>query len=330
MPSQLPTTDTLNRKVNTFGYGTYDGAIESEYKDEGDFEARGESLPSQKEYKSRMHDPDAPDRGDVYSPVSDAGRCSSSALPGDSDRPVRYKKKPEDSIIQPVIKSVAEAKLPYDESNPPARSDYYDKTKIGETALPGPSKNEETLDKLIGAYGNAWSNWELDDVAQPMSFPVMDNSLEEIDKYTSVPIGASARERFTARGLNMKKTATNLELIGTLTSDFLKKVGKSGVTRRHVMAFLQENGYHQYLASDIIRCLQHRHGVHVADVLDQFPVSTKTASTDFHTLSLEKLTQIRKQIASIMTSSQSAHDVLKKCGDRVDSVVEMVRGLQDG
>lgn len=328
MPAQLPTTDTLDRAMNVFGNGTYDRGPESEFREEGDFEARGESLPTQKSPAPRLRDPDDPVGGEQFSPVSDAGRCSSASLPGDYDRPPRAKHKPEDSTIQTVVESAAAAELPHDKNNPPARSDYYDQTKVGETQLPGVPKNEETMDKVTGG-GNAWSGWELDDLAQVTSFPGTDRSPEEADKYTSVPVGSKKHSTAPSRaGVQMRKISTNLELVGTLTSDFIKKAGKSGITRRHVMAFLQENGYHQYLASDIIRCLQHRHNVHVADVLDQFPVSSKVASIDASAAMVKELSGIGSRMASIVASDVEATKALQKCEDSiVESIADLMRGL---
>ena len=317
MPSQLPTTETMSRKVKDFGIGTYDSSPcgESEYNLEGDPEAK-KSLPG-------FPDPrDEGDEivGDAYAPKSDVKKMGAAELPGDLDRPPRQNRRPEDSTIQDIVPSVANSELPSDKDNPPARSDYYDKTKVGETALPGVAKNDQSLDKFLGSLGNWWSGLEFDDVAQPTSFPSVDRPPEETDKYTSVPIGTAA----------MKRQATNLELVGTLTSDFLKKNGKEGLTRRHVMAFLQKEGYHQYLASDIIRCLQQRHNVHVADVLDQFPVA-KVASIGAKTEVARRLVDIRSQIASVAALDSGTSDVLKKCGDDImNDVVELVRGLEDG
>jgi len=344
MPSQLPTTDALSRQVNTFGVGTYDKAPESEFRDEGDFEARGESLPFTQDDRgddsgenSAETNFDAPYMGDQYSPVSDKGRTSSAVLPGDLDRPARSKRRPEKSIIQPVVQSVAESQLPDDKLNPPARSDYYDKTKVGESRLPGAARNDQSLDRFLGALGNMWSGDEYDDVAQPVSFPGTDRPPEEADKYTSVPTGASKRSAGHGRlmkmerleGKAMERLATNLDLVGTLASDFLKKNSKQGLTRRHVMAFLREGGYHQYLASDIIRCLQQRHDVHVADVLDQFPVSTAKVAS--RAAAIREIIDIRGRLAAVKSLDPAAARTLKRCGDdMIDAVAKLVRGLQDG
>lgn len=326
MPSQLPTTDSTSRKVKDFGVGTYDSPIQSEYNEEGDFEFHGESLPTRRDPRDLKGD-DLIGGPDV--PVSEVGKLGSSDLPGDLDRPPRQKKKPEDSTITSPIESVAQSALPTDKNNPPARSDYYDKTKIGDTMLPGSINNDQSLDRFLESLGNWWSGWTETDVAQPMSFPKVDRPPEETDKYTSVPMGTASTGNHV-----MNRQATNLDLVGTLTSEFLKKHGKKGLTRRHVMAFLRVGGYHQYLASDIVRCLQQRHNIHVADVLDQFPISdvkSKTASVGMKADIVKNLVEIRKGIASIDSDDRHASESLKTCGDNIMKIVaEMVRGLEDG
>jgi hypothetical protein len=74
------------------------------------------------------------------------------------------------------------------------------------------------------------------------------------------------------------RQATNINQVVALTKDFLKEAGKKGLTKRHVLAFLQSRGLPQYLSSDIIRCLKLSHNVFVKDVLDEFPVA-RAAST---------------------------------------------------
>jgi hypothetical protein len=86
----------------------------------------------------------------------------------------------------------------------------------------------------------------------------------------------------------MKRTATNFNLVRELTTGFIKECGKKDLTRRHVMAFLQKAGSHQYLASDVVRCLLLDHNVYVKDVLDEFPVR-KQASSQFGTAGLASI-----------------------------------------
>jgi len=327
MPSQLPTSDSVNRKVRDFGIGTYDSSPggESEYNPEGDPEAK-KSLPG---IPCGHKDGDEV-IGDGYAPTSDIRKMGAASLPGDLDRPPRQRKRPEESTIQTPLSSAASAELPSDKDNPPARADHYDKTKIGDTMLPGTAKNENSFDKFLGSLGNWWSGWGLDDVSVPMSFPATDRPPEETDKFLNVPTG-TASERNA-----MQRKATNLDLVGTLTSDFLKKNGKKGLTRRHVMAFLREGGFHQYLASDIIRCLQQRHDVHVADVLDQFPVASdrvasQASDIDLRTSAARHLVGIRGSVASLISPDAGASKKLKQCGDEITGLVaELVRGLEDG
>lgn len=326
MPSQMPTTDTINRTVKDFGIGTYDSPVQSEYNDEGEFETTGESLPIKRDPRNDGDEI----VGDSYCPTSEVTKTGAAELPGDFDRAPRRTKKPEDSTIQTPVESVAQSQLPNDKNNPPARSDYYDRTKIGDTMLPGTPKNDQSLDMFLGALGNWFSGWTDSDVAQPLSFPTMDSPAEETDKYTSVPMGTASVRK--TRSFTMKRQATNLDLVGTLASDFLKKNGKKGMTRRHVMAFLRDGGFHQYLASDVVRCLEQRHGVYIADVLDQFPASTKkVASVDVKTAAARHLVEIGKGVALLSSSDPHASNVLKKCGDDImRNVVELVRGLEDG
>lgn len=312
MPSNLPTLDSMNRKVKDFGIGTYDSQIQSEYNDEGDFEYHGESIPTVIDGTS----------------LEEIGKFGSSNLPGDMDAPPRQRKKPEDSTITSPVQSVAKSELPCDKNNPSARSDYYDRTSIGNSMLPGHKNNDQSMDMFLKSLGNWWSGWSDTDVSQPMSFPVSDMTPEESDKYTSVPIGASTKTRNRA----MNRQATNIDLVGTLTSDFMKKYGKKNLTRRHVMSFLRIGGYHQYLASDVIRCLQHRHGVHVADVLDQFPVSDgrKIASTDSMVSTIKELTRISKRVASVSTSNGLASKTLMAYNDEIiKAIADLVKGLED-
>lgn len=307
MPSQLPTTDTLSQRVHNFGVGTYDSGVSSPDNDEGDSEVRRESLPAVKD----LRDTGEEMNGYGYCPKLDP-RIAEAVLPGDLDRPPSCRKKPESSVIMTPLDTVAQSKLPSDEHNPSARSDWYDKTKMGHTSLPGPPDNEETLDNFLGALGNMWSGWELENVAQPLSFPTMDRPPEEVDKFTSVPVGAST----------MKKFSTDLSLVGTIAEEFLKKNGKKGLTRRHVMAFLQQEGYHQYLASDVVRCLQQRHGVDIVDVLDMFPV--KVAA-------IKDLTNLGNLVLRVSSKDKVVSSTLGKCGQSIlRDVAELVRSLNDG
>jgi len=79
------------------------------------------------------------------------------------------------------------------------------------------------------------------------------------------------------------RQATHITQVVALTKDFLKEAGKENLTKRHVLAFLQQRNLPQYLSSDIIRCLKLSHDIHVKDVLDEFPVARTAASRASHT-----------------------------------------------
>jgi hypothetical protein len=130
------------------------------------------------------------------------------------------------------------------------------------------------------------------------------------------------------------RTANSHNIASQLAGDFIKKYGKKNVTRRHVLAFLQEEGqaFRQYLASEIIRCLKLNHKVYIEDVMDKFPVA-KTASflaieptTDFRfppsaqTTQLSELQEIHGRLVDLHTNF--AHDkrtseILFKCATNV-------------
>ena len=150
--------------------------------------------------------------------------------------------------------------------------------KEADTELPGPYKNEEILEDWLQSLGNYWSGTEIEDISDPYGFPAPKfNENIEFDRSdnqdggTIVPLGdpkmfASGRTSMTTR------QATNIHQVVALTKDFLKEAGKEDLTKRHVLAFLQQKGLPQYLSSDIIRCLKLSHDIHVKDVLDEFPV----------------------------------------------------------
>jgi hypothetical protein len=192
---------------------------------------------------------------------------------------------------------------------PSARSDYYDRTVTGSGSrlapvedmwapestgayvsneaegegsnLPGAPGNDASMDDFLGALGNLWSGFVLEDQSVPRGFPSED--FLENSAYPKSGDGSSggrilahgdASNTVLDLGKDMNRTATNLELVGDLTKEFLKEFGKKDLVRRHVLAFLTERGLPQYLASDIIRCMKHRHKVTIPDVMDTFPVKT--------------------------------------------------------
>ena len=220
-------------------------------------------------------------------------------LPGDEDVDDTTHRHPNMDTIDQVLPTVAISELPDDHDNPSARSDYYDHMTTGMkgalsdiwadedtgayagekepgTELPGVVKNETSMDDFLGALGNAWSGYETEDLSGPQGFPTEDFA-ENIDYDRSDNQDGG---RIMTSNLNGRR-ATNLELVGDLTTKFIKEFGKKDLTRRHVISFLQKSGHHYYLASDIIRCLKLRHSVFIKDVMDEFPLA-KTASMNIY------------------------------------------------
>jgi hypothetical protein len=279
MASSLPTESALDKTVETFGLGAYD------YPQSG-FE-HGEDSNQKKNEKALPDDggpldPFGPDRLLSY-PTN----MASAMMPGDIDRPPSQKTPPP-SHLDSVVHSVSQAKLPPSDSSV-TRSDYYDALNTAslvrslddmfsnsgddsyvssesEETLPVPPSNYEFFDNNTQALGNYWSGSVIQDQSVPAGFP----STEFEDPSRWQKTNASEKQ--------MMKTATNVDLVKSLTADFIKQYGKKDLTRRHIMAFLQKQNSHQYLASDIVRCLAHEHDIVVKDVLDQFPVYKKASS----------------------------------------------------
>jgi len=393
VPTGLPTTDTTSKAVQDFGIGTYDSSLNGEHG-EDDEESTPKALPddggpldpfgpdrllsypqdadSQGKHASYITEGElreranrarsdwflahpghtAADYNDWFQHKYCTWHQSSGDLPGDLDRPPRSRR-PADDTKNDVLPT-ATSKLPTDEDNPAARSDYYDRMqtgqidgralsdiwpdedsgawateKTGDTELPGVTKNENSMDDFLGALGNFWSGFEVEDVSGPQGFPATDFAENvDYDRSDNQDGGRLMASRLSGMRNDMNRQATDLNLVGDLTSEFLKKNGKKGLTRRHVMAFLQDGGHPQFLASDIIRCLKHRHKVVVADVLDQFPVA-KEASVSFKTAASmlrDKLIQLEvdniliPEVASVFRRSAAdlAHVVadLEKSEDR--------------
>lgn len=322
MASELPPGPLKKRKrVLDFGIGPYDREEDDLYFEE-DIDYVGDSLPSGGGSSNPL-----PSNLTGY-PSSDA-RNASGILPGDIDRPVRGHK-PDEDVIDSRVPSTAESKLPKDSDNPPARSDYYDRMSIGDShsELPGVSKNEVSMDDFLGALGNWWSGFVTEDVSNPAGFPSRNFREDPEPSYNgSLPEGfiTSSDRRHSMRS----RQATNIKLIGTLTEDFLKDFGKKDLTRRHVMAFLEKNGYHQYLASDMIRCLKLRHDVHIADVLDQFPIKKPESKTK-KKASVEDLRIVRSSMNRLAAVSPRASTEISRASATLTSVIRDLERLGDG
>lgn len=224
---------------------------------------------------------------------------SAADLPGTLDIPPHSPGFVDQENAVNRVPSVSQTKLPSGGAVP--RADYYDATVISTTGdewadedsgayacegddssanLPGVLKNEMNFDNSLGALGNSWSGTGIEDVSGPQGFPSQDFS-ENVDYGKSDnQDGGRVLASLSFERLDMAniRKATNIDLVRTLTSSFIKKEGKKDLTRRHIMAFLQTEKQPQYLASDIVRCLLLDHNIYVKDVLDEFPVA-KIASS---------------------------------------------------
>src|SRR5512135_285698 len=252
--------------------------------------------------------------------------------------------------IRPKGKKVSEehSELPNDGDNPAARSDYYDymhpghtgstrqalfsdyvapsedsgayvgqEEKVSDSALPGVMKNEDTMDDWLQSLGNWWSGKEIEDVSSPQGFPTTD--FDENIKYdrsdnqdggTTVPLGDP--KMFASGGLSMMtRQATHITQVVALTKDFLKEAGKKDLTKRHVLAFLQQRGLPQYLSSDIIRCLKLSHDVHVKDVLDEFPVARAASTSNNTTVAKVRKALIELECKHVLQPEVAG--VLRRC-----------------
>ena len=308
MPAALPTDNAVDKAVDTFGIGTYDSqsdASGNHGEDSNVKEPAGKNLPDGG--PPDVFSPDRllsyPDDPDMRTGSWWTGVFAAADLPGESDRDVTHAH-PDMSSLDSRVRSVSKggradksalSELPSDSGNPSARSDYYDKTVTGgtgdtwpkedsgayvsqeitsETSLPGVMKNEEVLDNGLQSLGNWQSGYEVEDISGRQGFPTTDFS-ENVD-FDRSDLQDGGRV-IASRGNDMKRTATNINLVNGLTSDFLKEFGKKGLTKRHVLSFLQKKGEPQFLSSDIIRCLKLSHEVYVKDVLDEFPVAKKAS-----------------------------------------------------
>jgi hypothetical protein len=267
------------------------------------------------------------------------GKHASASLPGDVNIPPT-KRRPEDDTKTNPVPSVAKSGLPTDENNVSARSDYYDDMKIGKSrsksfddtwpdedtgayaseSLPNQPSQDAMMDDWLGALGNFWSGFIIEDQAVPTGFPTEDFK-ENADFKKTNELDHGGRTMASSgiiRRRNMYRMAIDLNLVGELTSAFIKKCGKVDITRRCITAFLQEEGFgdRQYLASDVIRCLKHRHKVTVADVLDQFPIVRKASGVDL------KKTKERILRASCEYNYESDESIiLRRCASHLSWVI---------
>lgn len=347
MPSNLPSPISPFRKLKDFGIGPYDSVSDASKKGEDDeeFDAPKKSLPdggpsdnplSNPEFLSYPQTPkvSSPSMlpGDYDLPPNEKGHWrgwrnnptgpTTPKLPEYSDF--------EGNLAGPTIQRHSE--LPSDDQNPSSRSDYYDRLVLGLKdyisesdywadedsgsyssleSLPIPRKNDVTLDNFLSSLGNFWSGYEIEDLQDSYGFPSMEYA-ENVNYPKSNQDDDSGGKLLAMNYDRNTRTANNTDIAGQLASDFIKKYGKKNITRRNILSYLQEtgNGFRQYLASDIIRCLKLRHQIYVNDSMDTFPVA-KTASTH-----KSSLTDIHRQLISLQisnTKNKTASDVLLKC-----------------
>jgi len=277
MASSLPTESALDKTVETFGLGAYDLPQSGfEHGEDSNKKKSEKALPDD----GGPLDPFGPDRLLSY-PTN----MASAMMPGDVDRPPSQMTPPP-SHLDSVVHSVSQSRLPPQDSSV-ARADYYDSrntaslvrslddmfsnsgddtyTSSDDESLPSIPSNYSVLDNNTQSLGNYWSGKVIQDQAEPAGFP----STEFEDPARWQKTNASEK--------SMIKTSTDINLVKSLTTDFLKAYGKNNLTRRHIMSFLKSRNSYQYLASDIIRCLNHDHEIVVRDVLDQFPVYKKAS-----------------------------------------------------
>jgi hypothetical protein len=292
----------------------------------------------------------------VVKAVRSIYELAAAMTPGESDRPPE-RRRVNDDTLQSVVESVSQAKLP-DGGEPSARSDYYDRMQTGQTEktgikgiseiwpdedsgayasedkisdskLPGGAdKNEMSMDNTLGTLGNYWSGYEVEDVSNPQGFPSEEFKENiDIDRSDNQDGGRVLASRYGDQ-FNMERTrvATDVPLVVELTKEFIKKYGKKDLTRRHVMAFLTDNGRPQYLASDIIRCLKHNHKLVVPDVLDTFPIAIKAKTASSGNIASTRDQLIDLQFENILDTKASV--AFGRCAANLTYVMAVLEKLE--
>lgn len=224
---------------------------------------------------------------------------------------------------------------------------YAQEDKEGCDSLPSPNKNDFSHGNTLEPYGNAWSGYGVEDLSQFTGAP---NAPDLYYEQTNEPnsggtilsnikpfhlnsvLSSFAKDEISLgetvdqldiylnsadkvkSNLKVSKTATDLEASGKLASEVLKEYGKKDLTRRQILEYLQNNGlgHKQFLASDIIRCLKHRHEVYVQDNMDTFPIA-KNASEN-------SLRGIHAQLVNLHVAHShipEASEILLECSARI-------------
>lgn len=339
MASALPSEDHNPKSVKDFGIGPYDSTSDSD-AGTGVEDAEVRSLPAQPSDSTDIE-------YYIGYPTDSPVRGASAILPGDPDRPPRGSR-PQDVILNLLSPpasdeaDVGSSALPGDDGNPSARTDYYDRMTMGgqplsdiwadedagayalEDSLPTAFHGEVTMDDFLGALGNSDSGYVVEDQAVPFGFPT-DRLTEESDfLYEEADdIGDGGKLLPFGYGVSVRtmsghiRNATNIELVGELTKEFLKEHGRKGIVRRSVLAFLQDRGMPQFLASDIVRCLKHRHKITIPDVMDTFPVSREASGSG-------SLRSIRAELIGLEIEHMAEPEVasvFRRCAANVSKVI---------
>lgn len=350
MASSLPSEDASSKAVQNFGLGPYDSSSDSDSRGEGDSDSSVVSLPD-----------GPPDSTSVEYYISypvDSSRSSSAILPGDSDRPARGTR-PQDLVLNLLSApasdegDVAHSALPQDSANPAARADYYDAMTMGGQplsdiwadedtgayavydrleSLPTAPDNNVTMDDFLGALGNSDSGYVVEDISNPSGFPsenfteqtdfTYDRSNLPEDGGKLLPFGYASTGRTMADPRT--RQATDIELVGKLTQEFLKEQGRKGIVRRHILQFLQDRSLPQFLASDIVRCMKHRHKIVIPDVMDIFPVRTASSNSDLHVARRQLIELEIEHVADPPVAS-----VLRRCTANLSRAIAVLERSED-
>lgn len=183
-------------------------------------------------------------------------------------------------------------------------------------SYPQPEFNDVLFDDTLGALGNSDSGYVVEDMSNPRGFP-SEEFLEEADfvdenpglpeVWHLQPFGYASSLTAAGKTAMTTRTATDVEKVRSLTSAFLKEHGKKNIVRRSVLAFLQDQGLPQYLASDIIRCMKHDHDILIPDVMDTFPVA-KEAPED-----LRRIAALHGRLVEASMSARSPRAASELC-----------------
>ncbi len=254
--------------------------------------------------------------GDIW-PSEDSGSYVTSEKKDVSDQ----------SDITPELEETDEPGVAYKEKG----GHYVDQDGYVES-FPEPERNDSSQEDSLGALGNAWSGYTVEDLSNPSGFPT-DNFTEEADYMDENPILPEVWHlqpfgfASTAGTIKMNRQATDIEKVRELTAAFLKEHGRKSIVRRSVLSFLQGEGLPQYLASDVIRCMKHDHGILVPDVMDTFPLA-KDAPED-----LRRLASLHGRLLelSITTSDRKVASRLTRCAASVArALAKLERGIYTG